>query len=235
MIKIHKARAYWKQQNSLQSNELNNQTNSQIINQRILMKIILNAKQPYVIIVGLMMVLNAGAAQAQPQQGLLSRLIEIKYGTELYLTSQIKNETNPEKKDSAFALYNTIRWKIDGFVYQLSSALITKNSPKVFKQIDVWCYAQNNPTLHLTSKKMIEQHVANFAAIDTLFRTQIAPKLYKQPRSLNLTTNVFYLLKDSYAIIKGLSDLKTRKTMAIVELLDHARLLGPGEMGKAGK
>jgi hypothetical protein len=46
---------------------------------------------------------------------------------------------------------------------------------------------------------------------------------------------VFYLLKDSYTIIKGLSDLKTRKTMAIVEMLDHARLLGPGEIGKGGK
>jgi len=46
---------------------------------------------------------------------------------------------------------------------------------------------------------------------------------------------VFYLLKDSYTIIKGLSDLKTRKTMAIVEMLDHARLLGPGEIGKGVK
>ena len=61
--------------------------------------------------VGLVMilVLNCGAAQAQPQQGLMSRLIEIKYGTELYLTTQIKNETNSVKKDSALALYNTIR------------------------------------------------------------------------------------------------------------------------------
>jgi len=46
---------------------------------------------------------------------------------------------------------------------------------------------------------------------------------------------VFYLIKDSYSIIKGLSDLKTSKTMAIVELLDHTRLLSPGEEGKAGK
>jgi hypothetical protein len=46
---------------------------------------------------------------------------------------------------------------------------------------------------------------------------------------------VFYLLKDSYTIIKGLSDLKTRKTMAILELLDHARLLSPVEIGKGVK
>ena len=85
----------------------------------------------------MMLVLNCGAAHAQPQQGLMSRLIEIKYGTELYLTTELKSD----KKDSALALYNTMRWMLDGFVYQLSSTLITKNSPKTFKQLDAWCYA----------------------------------------------------------------------------------------------
>jgi hypothetical protein len=183
----------------------------------------------------IILVLNCGAAQAQPQQGLMSRLIEIKYSTELYLTTQMKNETNPAKRDSAFALYNTMRWKVDGFVYQLSSTLITKNSPKVFKQLDAWCYAQKEPTLNFTSNQNIQEHVLSFAAIDALYQNQIAPILYNQPKSLNLTTNVFYLLKDSYSIIKGLSDLKTRKTMAIVELLDHTRLLSPGEVMKGGK
>jgi hypothetical protein len=183
----------------------------------------------------MILVLNCGAAQAQPQQGLMSRLIEIKYSTELYLTTQIKNEINPAKRDSALALYNTMRWKIDGFVYQLSSVLITKNSPTKFKQIDAWCYAQNEPTLNLASTQNIAAHVASFAEIDALYQKQIAPRLYNQSKSLNLTTNVFYLLKDSYSIIKGLSDLKTRKTMAIVELLDHARLLSPGEVGKGVK
>ncbi len=183
----------------------------------------------------IILLLNCGAAFAQPKQGLMIRLIEIKYSTELYLTTQIKNETNPAKRDSALAIYNTMRWKIDGFVYQLSSTLITKNSPKVFKQIDAWCYAQKEPTLNLTSYQNITAHVASFADIDALYQNQIVPSLYNKPKSLNLTTNVFYLLKDSYSIIKGLSDLKTRKTMAIVELLDHARLLSPVEVGKGVK
>ena len=201
------------------------------------MKIYSNANKAKKIWMGLitMLVLNCGAAQAQPQQGLLSRLIEIKYSTELYLTTQIKNETNPAKKDSALALYNTMRWKVDGFVYQLSSTLILQNSPKTFKQLDAWCYAQDNSELNLTSNQLIAQHVASFAEIEALYQTQITPKLYNDAKSLNLTTNVFYLLKDSYTIIKGLSDLKTRKTMAIVELLDHARLLAPGEVGKGMK
>ena len=183
----------------------------------------------------LIMTLNIGSAQAQPQQGLMSRLIEIKYSSELYLTTQIKNETNPAKKDSALALYNTMRWKVDGFVYQLSSTLITKNSPKVFKQLDTWCYDNKEQRLNVSSNQNIDPNVASFADIDALYQTQIAPSLYNKPKSLNLTTNVFYLLKDSYTIIKGLSDLKTRKTMAIVELLDHARLLSPGEVVKGVK
>jgi hypothetical protein len=201
------------------------------------MKINLNASRRKKIMGSLvmMLVLSCGAAQAQPQQGLMSRLIEIKYSTELYLTTQIKNETNPAKKDSALALYNTMRWKIDGFVYQLSSKLITKNSPKVFKQINAWCYAQKEPIINIASNRNIADHVVSFAEIDALYQNQIAPKLYNKPKTLNLTTNVFYLLKDSYSIIKGLSDLKTRKTMAIVELLDHARLLSPGEVMKGGK
>jgi hypothetical protein len=181
------------------------------------------------------MTLNIGTAQAQPKQGLMSRLIEIKYSTELYLTTQMKNETTLAKRDSALAIYNTMRWKVDGFVYQLSSTLITKNSPKVFKQIDAWCYKQKEPILNLARNKKILVHVTSFAEIDALYQTQIVPSLYNKPKSLNLTTNVFYLLKDSYSIIKGLSDLKTKKTMAIVELLDHARLLGPGEVMKGAK
>ena len=197
------------------------------------MKMNLKSNGSTIKIVGLvmMLVLKCGAAQAQPQQGLMSRLIEIKYGTELYLTTELKSE----KKDSALALYNTMRWKLDGFVYQISSVMITKNSPKTFKQLDAWCYRQNNATLNLSSNQLIVQHVASFAEIDALYQTQIAPKLYEQPKSLNLTTNVFYLLKDSYTIIKGLSDLKTRKTIAIVEMLDHARLLGPVEVVKSVK
>jgi hypothetical protein len=201
------------------------------------MKINLNSFSPNKIILGLviMLVLNYGAAQAQPQQGLMSRLIEIKYSSELYLTTQIKNETNPAKRDSALALYNTMRWKVDGFVYQISSVLITKNSPKVFKQLDAWCYAQKETSLKIGNHQNIAAHVASFAEIDALHQSQIVPKLYNQAKSLNLTTNVFYLLKDSYSIIKGLSDLKTRKTMAIVELLDHTRLLSLGEVMKGGK
>ena len=183
----------------------------------------------------LIMTLNIGSAQAQPQHGLMSRLIEIKYSTELYLNTQIKNETNPAKKDSALALYNTMRWKVDGFVYQLSSTLITKNSHKVFKKLDAWCYDQKEPKLDLIRHQNIAEHIASFADIEAYYQDQIALKLYNQPKSVNLTTNVFYLLKDSYSIIKGLSDLKTRKTMAIVELLDHARMMSPGEVMKGGK
>ena len=201
------------------------------------MKMNLKSNGSRIKIVGLVMilVLNYGSAQAQPQQGLMSRLIEIKYGTELYLTTELKRESKSDRKDSALALYNTIRWKLDGFVYQLSSTLIIQNSPKTFKQLDAWCYAQENTSLNLTSNKAIAQHVTSFAEIDALYQNQIAPKFYNQTKSLNLTTNVFYLLKDSYTIIKGLSELKTRKTMAILEMLDHARLLGPVDVGKSLK
>ena len=57
------------------------------------MKINLKPVGSKIKMVGLVIILllNCGAALAQPQQGLMSRLIEIKYSTELYLTTQIKN------------------------------------------------------------------------------------------------------------------------------------------------
>lgn len=166
----------------------------------------------------LMLVLNIVATSAQTQQGIMNRLIEIKYSSELYLTSTLKlNENGNEKaKDSALAIYNTMRWKVDGWVYQLSSEMITANSTRKFKRID-------------------GNYAEDLKDINEFYEKHIVPKIYDQARTLNLTTNVFYLLKDSYSIIKGLSDLKTRKTMAIVELLDHARLLSPGDVGKMVK
>lgn len=178
------------------------------------MKIITNKK---IVFPFFMVLLICGSAQAQPQKGLMNRLIEIKYSSELYLTTALKNDQlDQSRKDSALAIYNTMRWLVDGWVYQLSSDLITANSTRQFKRINA-------------------NYAADLKDINTFYEKHIQPKIYNQPRTLNLTTNVFYLLKDSYSIIKGLSDLKTRKTMAIVELLDHTRLLSPGEVVKGGK
>ncbi len=178
------------------------------------MKIITNKKTAFTFLIVLLI---SGAALAQPQEGLMNRLIEIKYSSELYLTTTLKNDKlDQSSKDSALAIYNTMRWLVDGWVYQLSSDLITANSTRKFKKINA-------------------NYAADLRDINGFYEKHIQSKIYNQRRTLNLTTNVFYLLKDSYSIIKGLSDLKTRKTMAIVELLDHTRLLAPGEVVKGGK
>ena len=178
------------------------------------MKIITNKKTVFAF---LMFLLICGSAQAQPQQGIMQKLIEIKYSSELYLTTTLKNDKlDQSNNDSALAIYNTMRWMVDGWVYQLSSDLITANSTRKFKKINA-------------------NYAEDLRDINVFYEKYIQPKIYNQPRTLNLTTNVFYLLKDSYSIIKGLSDLKTCKTMAIVELLDHTRLLSPGEIGKGVK
>ena len=83
--------------------------------------------------------------------------------------------------------------------------------------------------------KSIQTYTLALKEIDEIYRTQIANPMYAQTKNINLTTNVFYLLKDSYTIIKGLSDMKTQKTMALIELLDHTRLVSPGEIAKQGK
>ena len=185
-------------------------------------------------------------------QGLLTRLIEIKYTAELYLSSAIKQvgskndgkdgevSVGANAKDSALAIYNTLRWKVDGLVYQLSGDMVAANSPRKMILLNEWCLQQPEVLMvaninESNKNKSIQTYTLALKEIDDIYRTQIANPIYAQTKNINLTTNVFYLLKDSYTIIKGLSDMKTQKTMALIELLDHTRLLPPGEIAKQGK
>jgi len=185
-------------------------------------------------------------------QGLLTRLIEIKYTAELYLSSAIKQvgskndgkagegSIGANAKDSALAIYNTLRWKVDGLVYQISGDMVAANSPRKMRLLNEWCLQQPEVLMvaninESNKNKSIQTYTRALREIDAIYRIQIANPMYAQTKNINLTTNVFYLLKDSYTIIKGLSDMKTQKTMALIELLDHTRLLAPGEIAKQGK
>jgi hypothetical protein len=185
-------------------------------------------------------------------QGLLTRLIEIKYTAELYLSNAIKQvgskndgkdgegSVGANAKDSALAIYNTLRWKVDGLVYQISGDMVAANSPRKMRLLNEWCLQQPEVLMvaninESNKNKSIQTYTRALREIDAIYRTQIANPMYAQTKNINLTTNVFYLLKDSYTIIKGLSDMKTQKTMALIELLDHTRLVSPGEIAKQGK
>ena len=224
-----------------------------------------NCKQIYIgLVVFILGVFAVGSARAQPQQpsinqGLLSKLIEIKYTSELYLSSALKQGSN---KDSALANYNTLRWKLDGFVYQLSADMIAANSPRKMILLNTWCLEERNNERNESDvsdvsgelkksnkpndinkankfgksrKKKIQVYANAITEIENFYENQILPSLYKNNKTINLSTNVFYLLKDSYTIVNGISNMKTEKTMALIELLDHTRLLSPGELAKQGK
>ena len=185
-------------------------------------------------------------------QGLLTRLIEIKYTAELYLSSAIKqvgskndgkdgeDSVGANAKDSALAIYNTLRWNVDGLVYQLSGDMVAANSPRKMILLNKWCLQQPEVLMvaninESNKNKSIQTYTLALKEIIAIYRTQIANPMYAKTKNINLTTNVFYLLKDSYTIIKGLSDMRTQKTMALIELLDHTRLVSPGEIAKQGK
>jgi hypothetical protein len=213
-------------------------------------KYFMRTKQIYIgLVVFMLKVFAVGAANAQPQQhqfnqGLVSKLIEIKYTSELYLSSALKQGSN---KDSALANYNTLRWKLDGFVYQLSADMIAANSPRKMILLNNWCLEEtvnnNNNTeekrknikADKTINKKIQLYTQALTEIESFYQNQILPTFYKKDKTINLSTNVFYLLKDSYTIVNAISNMKTEKTMALIELLDHTRLLSPGELAKQNK
>lgn len=190
------------------------------------------------------------AAQARPQQtsplGIFQRLIKIKYNTELYLITAAKhsNGTKTETLDSALSIYNTIRWNMDGLVYQLSGDLVAGNSPKKLRRLNDLCLKQSFSTessegkndnayasaIAAKTSSPEAQTLQNIEAFCQEYLPAFSP--IGKTKNINLTTNVFYLIKDSYSLIKGLSDLKTQKTTALVEILDQMRLTNPQELLK---
>ncbi len=134
--------------------------------------------------------------------------------------------------------------------------MIAANSPRKMILLNAWCLEERDNETNesgevkkniesndinkekktsKTSKKKIQVYVNALTEIENIYQNQILPSLYRNDKTINLTTNVFYLLKDSYSIINGISNMKTEKTMALIELLDHTRLLSPGELVKLVK
>jgi hypothetical protein len=221
-----------------------------------------------------MLAAQARQQQAPIPQGIFQRLIKIKYNAELYLITaqkhqnrlkiervesnsldKIKNEES-ESLDSALTIYNTIRWNMDGLVYQISGDLVAANSPKKLRQLNQWCLHQSISTERVDGKNDKAGASATAASFpspeaQTLQNLEAFCKEYLpafspidkneedqnqfQNRNINLTTNVFYLIKDSYSLIMGLSDLKTQQTTALVEMLDQMRLASPQELLKTIK
>lgn len=175
-------------------------------------------------------VVTVKAQQAQipqPSQGLLNKLIEIKYTSELYLTTALKKSENKNgERDSAQAIYNTLRYKIDGLIYSLSADMIARNSPRKMRLLNDWCLDKSK------NKKSIQVYATQLDAIEQLYQNNILKPNYEGVKNINLSTNIFYLLKDSYTIIQGLSDMKTKQTMALIELMDHTRLMATSDMSK---
>ena len=180
-------------------------------------------------------------SEAAKEPGLFQRLIKIKYSSELYLIIKAKEAAKlnkPEIVDSALAVYNTIRWNLDGLVYQLSGDLVAANSPKKYKRINQWCLnnkAAVTSAAAAQTLKSIESLCTLYLPAFSHINEMPAEESQQGTRNINLTTNVFYLIKDSYSLIKGLSDLKTQKTMALVDILDQMRLTSPQELLKQVK
>jgi hypothetical protein len=178
----------------------------------------------------------AARPQALPTQWLFQRLIKIKYSSELYLITKAKESAKlnkPEIIDTALAVYNTIRWNLDGWVYQISGDLVAANSPKKLRQLNLQTLEsiEGLCTLYLPAFSLISESPSEESQKLDNNLSESNP----QPKNINLTTNVFYLIKDSYSIIKGLSDLKTQKTMALVDMLDQMRLASPQDLLKQVK
>ena len=122
--------------------------------------------------------------------------------------------------------------------------MIAANSPRKMILLNAWCLEERDNAINdinkynktsKSPKKKIQVYVNAINEIENIYQSKILSSLYRNDKTINLTTNVFYLLKDSYTIVNAISDMKTEKTMALIEILDHTRLLSPGELAKLVK
>ena len=54
----------------------------------------------------------------------------------------------------------------------------------------------------------------------------------QESKNINLTTNVFYIIKDSWSFLEGIQKIKSDKIKTMVDLLDQTRLRPPLELLK---
>ena len=178
---------------------------------------------------------NANGQLSKPDNavplGIMNRLIQMKYNTELYLTINAKKEN---QKDTALAVYNLIRWKMDGFIYQLSSDMITSNSIGKYRQLNYWSLSQSETQMNSRASKKIAPYIENLKDINEVYERYIINNI-NEYKTLNLTTNVFYLIKDSWTVLKGMNDIKKERTIALIDLLDQTRLASPLDIIKTIK
>ena len=135
----------------------------------------------YLLILFILFIGNVEAQSVETQlnntqnyKGLFQRLIEIKYTSELYLSNVLKNE---KQRDTALATYNTLRWMVDGFVYQLSSEMISNNSPRQFRKLNDWCLDGKSKTIQKE----------NLEAIEQFFEKNIQSSIRPVYKNINLT------------------------------------------------
>ena len=127
--------------------------------------------------------LNMQAQEVSGPKGIINRLVEIKYSTELYLTIHAKNSNT---KDSALAIYNLIRWQVDGFVMQLSADMIAANSPKKLTQLNKWCLANNSLLNPLINKhRSVQFYATQFAQIDKSYQSLLFSNVSFQHKTAN--------------------------------------------------
>lgn len=146
----------------------------------------------------------------------MDRLIQIKYQTELMLMT-----ATPTQKDSALVVYNTIRWHLDGLVYAVATDMIAKNNTKAYRILqDLSLY-----DITLKEKHPYQWLEKQWQVLNTVFDEKVLQ--VSNQKNINLTTNVFYIIKDSWSFLEGIQKIKSDRIKTIMDLLDQTRLSPP--------
>lgn len=167
-----------------------------------------------------------------PNLGIISQLLEIKYGSEAYLSSILQDKLKTEaEKLTALKNYNAVRIQMDRIIYQLAADMRTKNSIKTYKRLNKY-YKTHKLSESANVKKRYKPYVLAIANVHKTYKEKINPDVGGQEKPFIEIESVLAIAELGWTVIKGINEMGAQKVDGIVEILDNLRLNPPSELDK---
>ena len=153
--------------------------------------------------------------------GLVSQLTEIKYNSEAYFLNSLEKDPAEAEKKGSLKNYSTIRMQIDRIIYQLAADMRSKNSPRLFRQLNNY-YKLHDLTENTGAKKQIQPYVAALSDVALLFRSRISP-----PPDNKTFIPLETIIAQGWTALADLNEMRGQRVDGILNVLDNLRLASP--------
>ncbi len=164
--------------------------------------------------------------------GLISQLVEIKYGCEAYLSKALTNEQiSAVEKETAIKNYNAVRIQVDRIVYQLSADMLSNNSIRKYRRLEKY-YKNQKLSESESAKKCINSYTQAIEKIYQTYKDRIQTGVGESTKSIFDLGSVADVADVGWEVIADIHQMKGQKVDGVIEILNNLRLDQPSEQLK---